>query len=68
MPNINLPMTNFVCAVCERGDPSRITMFQGTVICLQCLEEIKKHNVESEKSLNDTVKQVVEYGMGDIYD
>ena len=58
----------FVCAICSELRPNKMTIFSGTVLCLQCLEEIKKNNRESEKSLNETVKQVVEYGMGDIYD
>ena len=66
MHNINLPMTDFYCAVCN--EKREMTIFSGTVLCLQCLAEIKKNNQEREKSLNETVKQVVEYRMGDIYD
>jgi hypothetical protein len=66
MPNINVLMTDFYCAVCN--EKREMTIFAGTVLCLQCLAEIKKNNQEREKPLNDTVKQVVEYGMGDIYD
>ena len=67
MANINLSMGDFVCAICNEKR-NAMTIFVGTVLCIQCLEEIKKNNQNTEKELENTVKQVVEYGMGDIYD
>ena len=59
-------MADWYCSVCGAGHDKGLTMIQATIICMKCLDEVKKQTQQQGTGLQEEViKNIKE---NDIYD
>ena len=57
-------LTDWRCSIC--GQPHELSMVQATIICMKCLDEIKKQTQQSGTGLQEEVIKTIKEN--DIYD
>ena len=59
-------MADYYCSVCWNKESNKVTTIAGTVICVVCLDKVRKSEAETLKGkLAEVIEQPKEH---DIYD